>query len=397
MCDSMDEVLSGCRRAAGMAGLLLVVGFLLSLPAADRVAVAAQIQEAPATAPAGAVRPGPATRVRDRLLVYHDRDGAEQPIRDARTWRQRRAEILAGVQEVMGPLPPRPETPPEMLVVERVPADGYTRMGVTIIPEPGDLMPAFLLMPTGLPADQRRPAILALHQTVEIGKGEPAGLGKNPNLQYGHELAQRGYVVLIPDYPSFGDYTYDYTKDRYPSGSIKGVLNHMRCVDLLCALPEVDPKRIGVIGHSLGGHNAMFVGLFDERLAVIVSSCGWTPFHDYYEGKLEGWTSERYMPRIRDVYEGDADRLPFDFYEVVAGFAPRAFFSSSPLRDDNFAAAGVKKAEAAVRPVYALLGAADRLQIRYPESEHDFPVETRREAYAFVDRILDHKPARQVP
>jgi cephalosporin-C deacetylase-like acetyl esterase len=44
---------------------------------------------------------------------------------------------------------------------------------------------------------------------------------------------------------------------------MKGIFNHMRAVDLLCSRPEVDPKRIGAIGHSLGGHNAMFVGLFD--------------------------------------------------------------------------------------------------------------------------------------
>ena len=56
---------------------------------------------------------------------------------------------------------------------------------------------------------------------------------------------------------------------------MKGIVNHIRAVDLLQQRDEVDPRRIGVIGHSLGGHNAMFVAAFDERLAVIVSSCGW--------------------------------------------------------------------------------------------------------------------------
>src|SRR5260221_2395852 len=61
------------------------------------------------------------------------------------------------------------------------------------------------------------------------------------------------------------------------------IYHHDPFVDLLQSRPEVDPARIGAIGHSLGGHNAMFVGLFDERIMVIVSSCGWTPLHDYYE------------------------------------------------------------------------------------------------------------------
>ena len=71
-----------------------------------------------------------------------------------------------------------------------------------------------------------------------------------------------------------------------------------------------------------------------------------------------------------------------------------AFFSNSPLRDDNFAVGGVKKAEAKARQVYALLGAADRLQIRYPDSAHDFPPEVRREAYEFIDRVLQHATVR---
>src|SRR5690606_8245329 len=146
-------------------------------------------------------------------------------------------------------------------------------------------------------------------------------------------------------------------------------------------LPEVDPSRIGVIGHSLGGHNAMFVALFDERLKVIVSSCGWCPFHDYYGGKIAGWTSDRYMPRLRDVYGLDPSRVPFDFYEVVAALAPRPFLSCSPVSDSNFDIEGVKKAIPRAREVYRLLGVEDQLKLTTPECAHDFPTEVRRDAY----------------
>lgn len=130
--------------------------------------------------------------------------------------------------------------------------------------------------------------------------------------------------------------------------------------------------------------------VFDERLKVVVTSCGWTPFHDYYGGKIAGWTSDRYMPRLRTVYDLNPDRVPFDFYEVVAAIAPRALFSNSPTRDSNFDVAGVKKAEQKARPVFALLGAAGQLQVRYPDSAHDFPPEVRQEAYGLIDRVLGH-------
>ena len=94
--------------------------------------------------------------------------------------------------------------------------------------------------------------------------------------------------------------------------------------------------------------------MFDPRVKIVVSSCGWTPFHDYYNGKLQGWAQDRYMPRIRDVYRLDPDRRPFDFYELVAALAPGTFYSNSPLGDANFAVAGVKQAVAEAQPVYRL-------------------------------------------
>ena len=48
----------------------------------------------------------------------------------------------------------------------------------------------------------------------------------------------------------------------------------------------VDPERIGVIGHSLGGHNSLFVATFDERLKAVVTSSGFNSFAKYYGGDL---------------------------------------------------------------------------------------------------------------
>jgi dienelactone hydrolase len=333
-----------------------------------------------------------------RLMAYWTADGQEQPIRNAEDWAIRRRQIVDGMEMVMGNLPaPSQLPPPEVKLGERVEGDGFVRIAITYRAEENDRVPAYLFLPNSRPVGQRVPALLALHQTTDLGKKEPAGEGGDPNLAYAKELAQRGYVVLAPDYPSFGDYRYDFRKSGYASGSIKGVVNHIRGVDLLQSREEVDPERIGVIGHSLGGHNAMFLGAFDPRVKVIVSSCGWTPLHDYYGGNLAGWAQDRYMPRVREVYALDADRMPFDFHEVAAALAPRAFFSNSPLRDDNFDVNGVKNAEPKLREVYALLGAADRIEMCYPDTAHAFSPAVRREAYAFIDRSLGHAPARRIP
>jgi len=80
--------------------------------------------------------------------------------------------------------------------------------------------------------------------------------------------------------------------------------------------------------------------------------------------------------------------VPFDFPEVVAAIAPRAFLASSPTMDDNFEVSGVKDCIAAAKPVYELLGAKDKLQANYPECKHTFPEDVRKVAYEFLDRWL---------
>src|SRR5438477_9043142 len=106
---------------------------------------------------------------------------------------------------------------------------------------------------------------------------------------------------------------------------MKAIWDNMRGIDLLESVDEVDRARIGCIGHSLGGHNAMFTAVFDTRIKAIVSNCGFTSFSKYFGGNLKGWSSPRYMPRIATVYEANPAKMPFDFMEVVAAVAPRAF------------------------------------------------------------------------
>ncbi|MCZ6794861.1 MAG: FG-GAP-like repeat-containing protein [Planctomycetota bacterium] len=331
----------------------------------------------------------PAYADHSKLLRYRDAAGAEHPVRTPFDWARRRAHIVAGLELAMGKLPdPSRRVPLDVRVEEEVEAPRYTRKSITFAAEPGDRVPAYLLVPRDLRG--KAPAMLCLHQTTRIGKGEPAALGGRRTLHYAHELAERGYVCLAPDYPSFGDYAYDFQRagTAHASGSMKAVWNNLRAVDLLESLPQVDPERIGCIGHSLGGHNALFTAVFDQRLAAVVSSCGFTAFHDYYGGKLDGWTSDRYMPRIRDVYGSDPDRLPFDFHEVVAALAPRPFFACAPLRDGNFDVGGVRQVMASAARVYALLGAPDALRAVYPDSAHDFPDAVRAEVYRWLDERL---------
>ena len=94
------------------------------------------------------------------------------------------------------------------------------------------------------------------------------------------------------------------------------------------------------------------------------------------------------MPRIAGIYENNPDKVPFDFTEIVALFAPRPFLASSPVRDSNFEVGGVRDVIAAAKPIYQVYGKPENLAANYPESEHDFPADARDVAYRFFDRHL---------
>jgi acetyl esterase/lipase len=327
-----------------------------------------------------------------RLDFYLDEDGEKQPVREVEDWEKRRAQVIEGFEAVMGKMPSREELVDlDIKVKESVEEEGYVRhlIDFASVAEDSDRIPAYLYVPEGIVDGKKRAGIVALHPTHKIGKDVVDGLSERPNRGYAKELASLGYVVIAPDYPSFGELSdYDFASDRYKSGTLKAVWNHMRCVDLLQAREDVDGENIGTIGHSLGGHNAIFLGAMDERVKVVVSSCGWTPFRDYKEGDITGWTSDRYMPALREEFDLDPDRVPFDFPELIAAIAPRAFFSNSPLWDSNFDYRGVEKAAPEARRIFELYEVPDKMRIAYPDAQHDFPQGVREESYRFLGKWL---------
>lgn len=328
-------------------------------------------------------------------------NGKANTIKTSSQWAAQRQQVLTRMQLAMGPLPDRSRPVPlRVSITDSLQQRNHIRYEITFMAAENEPVPALLFVPL---KKGKHAAMLALHGTSPLGKRAITSENTTTaNRAYAEELADRGYVVIAPDYPSFGQLKdYDFAHDRYESGTMKAIFNHIRCIDLLQAREDVDTARIGVIGHSLGGHNAMFAAAFDERIKVIVASCGWTLFSYYnigeaasqrYGGRLGPWAQTRYMPLLRDKYGLDQQRIPFDFDEIIATLAPRPFFSNSPVNDSNFDVKGVKAGIANAAPVYGLFNATQRLQVRHPDAGHDFPPAQRLEAYRFIDEALGHSP-----
>jgi hypothetical protein len=334
---------------------------------------------------------------RDNLLVYRGDDNKPAPVRTIDDWKRRRREILAGAQAVMGPLPGNEKRSPlDMQVEEEVDCGSYVRRRITYASEPNSRVPAFLLIPKAALEQGAKPvaAVLCPHPTDnQHGYGVVVGLGGKANRQYAAELAERGYVVLAPSYPLLAKYQPDVKALGWQSGTLKAVWDNIRGLDLLESLPYVRRGAFGAIGHSLGGHNSVFTAVFDERIKVVVSSCGLDSFLDYYAGDEKvwqpekGWAQTRYMPRLAD-YRGRLQDIPFDFHELVGALAPRHVLIVAPKKDHNFQAGSVDRIAAAAREVFKLYGHEERLRVEHPDCEHDFPDDMRELVYRQIDTVL---------
>jgi hypothetical protein len=304
-------------------------------------------------------------------------------------WELKRPALVSNMQVVMGPLPAASRRVPlELKVKEEVDTGAFLRRRIEFTSEPGSRLQAYLLVPKGGlagPPGAGFPAVLALHQTHQLGPKVVVGLGDTGNDGYGVELATRGYVVIAPPYPLLGEYEPNLKKLGYVSGTMKAIWDNIRALDVLQSLPFVRTNRFGAIGHSLGGHNALYTAVFDGRIKVIATSCGFDSFRDYMNGNIRGWTSTRYMPRLLDY---PLDKVPFDFYEVLALPAPRQVFVNAPMGDTNFKWRSVDAVAREVWPVYRFYKAEENLQIVHPDCGHSFPPEIREQAYRVLDKVL---------
>ena len=330
------------------------------------------------------------------LLQFRSADGV-QLVKTPADWEKRRAEIVAGMETVMGPFPGADRRVDlDVKVEEEADAGSSIRRLITYQSEPKSRTPAYLCIPKDVLAGKRKAAaVLCLHPTDNtVGHKVVVGLGGRAGRQYASELTERGYVTLSPAYTHLANYWPNLGELGHVSGTMKAIWDNSRGMDLLESLELVDASHgFGAIGHSLGGHNAIYTAVFDKRVSVIVSSCGFDSYLDYYDGAERvwffgaGWCQIRYMPRLSN-YRGKLETIPYDFPELLGALAPRPLFVNAPLHDSNFRWKSVDVCAKAARPVYGLLGDENDLVIRHPDSDHNFPDEMRKEAYETIDRVL---------
>lgn len=214
---------------------------------------------------------------------------------DYRAWRKR---FSRHYRRCLGPWPEK--VPQRLTVTNTVDRGDHLRKRVLFDSCAGVTVPAYLLAPKGIGRRERRPGLLAAHGygngkddicgvTREQGDPEQIATIDELNYEYALDAVRRGYVVIVPDWCPFGERRPPAEWIRDPGRDACNVTNlswlyfgrplltqsiwdGMRAVDVLVKHPNVDPRRIGVIGLSQGGTMSTHLLINERRIRTGVVS-----------------------------------------------------------------------------------------------------------------------------
>jgi len=303
-------------------------------------------------------------------------DAQGKAVTTKRDWLKQREVLKKQWFGILGELPARrPALKTEILNTEHLP--DFTRQHVRYQAEDGVFTDGYLLTPKN--AKGKLPAVVVFHPTTPLQAKGVAGLDADyPEEKWqGVQLVQRGYVVWCPrNYINTEGADWQENaqrvRARHPNwtGMTRMVWDAIRAADFLESLPNVNKKRIGCLGHSLGGKQVLYAMAFDERYQAGVSSEGGIGL------RFSNWNDAWYLGK-----QIDQPNFRRENHEVLALIAPRAFLLlAGNSADDERSRAFIE----AVKPVYALLGAAGKVRLFNHGLGHRYPSEARAVAEDFA-------------
>ena len=307
-------------------------------------------------------------------------------VKTADDWKDRREEILRAWHGLMGKWPPLLEKPGvEFLAHIRLKHHTRHMVRVDVGPD-GISTKGYLMVPHG---EGPFPGVVVVYYDPETG----AGKGKELR-DFGHQLAQRGFVTLSIGTPPNHYYPSKDNAQLQPLSSLAYAAAN--CHTALANLEYVDAKRIGIVGHSYGGKWAMFASCLYDKFACAAWSDGGIVF-DEQRGNVNYW-EPWYLGYDKDVKRkagipvennprtGAYKRMiesGHDLHELHALMAPRPFLVSGGSEDKPKRWTALNHSVA----VNKLLGYKNRVAMSNRDG-HSPTAESNEQIYAFFERFL---------
>lgn len=310
----------------------------------------------------------------------------------AEDWPERRAEILAFWHGAMGAWPDI-IAHPEVTILETIEREDFTQHKIKFLWTPTELTEGYLLVPKG--PDEPRPAVVTVYYEPETLIGE-----SGENRDFALALARRGFVTLaIGTREASAAKTYAIYWPSLEAAEVQplSMLAYAaaNAWQVLAARPEVDAKRIGIVGHSFGGKWAMFASCLYDKFACAAWSDPGIVFDDrdsvnYWEPWYLGYHSPpwraRGRPTVENPIHGLYPRLKtsgHDLTELHALMAPRPFLVSGGSEDTLTRWAPLRQSIAVNR----LLGYENRVAM-HNRPEHAPNPQSNEVIYRFFEHFL---------
>lgn len=317
---------------------------------------------------------------------------------------------------------------PDAQVLSRQERDGYTEERITFRTTPQIRVPAHVLIPKGVPGP--RPGVVLLHdhggfyvwgrEKVIATDDENPVLTKFKQESYGGrsigtELVRQGYVVIAIDMFYWGERRHllaedpsewrdrshmtaqqvnDFNRRASQNEQLiaRGLLtagvtwpglmlwDDIRTLDYLALRPEVDPKRLGCVGLSVGGYRSFMLAVLDPRIKVAADICWLTTFPAQIRRHIVNTMGLTFV--IPGMYRY------FDMPDLAAAVAPRALMVVMGSRDGLFPVAAMKASFDKIERCYADAKVPDRQRCMLFDSPHQFNPEMQAEAWAWLKRWI---------
>jgi dienelactone hydrolase len=304
------------------------------------------------------------------------------------SYQQRRRNEL---YSLLGDLPPQqPRPAPKLLKTEK--HDGYTLERLLLDLNGIEPVPAILLIP-----DKRQsPAsgLLYIHWhggMYDLGK-EQLLKGVSVQPPYAPVCAEKGLVTLAIDSWCFGERKHEADGKRGEEDAFKLMLwkgqvlygmmmfDELGALDYLAHRPEVDPKRLGVLGMSMGATKAWWLAALDPRVRLCLDVCCLTDYEELIKAQsLSEHGIYYYVPSLLKHFQSA------DINELIV---PLARLSVNGRRDPLTPVPGVEKIRDHLLPLYRQQGRESDCRIELFDAAHQELPEMRKLILEWMDRYL---------
>ena len=292
-------------------------------------------------------------------------------------WKQRVAWLRDHIFATAGLLPEPERTPLSPVVFDEVKRADYTVAKAYFESLPGFYVTGNLYRPAG---PGPFPAILSPHGHWPYGRLENSELASVPGRAI--NLARQGFVVFTYDMVGYNDSrqlphrTFGGRREKLWGLTVSGLQlwNGIRALDFLETLPYVRRDAIGVTGASGGGTQTFMLAAVDDRVAV-AAPVNMISLH------MQGGCVCENQPGLR---------LETTNVEIAGMIAPRPLLMVSATGD--WTKNTMELEYPAVKRIYALAGAEDRVEgVRF-KADHNYNRDSREAMYAFMGRWLQKAP-----